>query len=371
MGINTINEPASHYGLSLILGGAEGSLWDITGVYASFSRILNNFYENDGLYNIYDVHSLHYQKNAYTAKERLSESNYLMDAGSVWLTYSALRKVNRPETEYGWENFSSSSKIAWKTGTSFGFRDAWAVGTDAQYVVGVWAGNADGEGRPGLVGVKSAAPLLFDIFKILPGKKWFDPPYDEMVQAEICPQSGYLPGPDCPEKEKIWMHKRGINFQACTHHQLLHLDEDMKFRLSAKCASVFEMQHVPWFVLPPAVGYYYKNIHPEYKPVPPFREGCGNTEDIPMEFIYPKKNARIYIPREHNNERGKVVFKLAHQEKEVKIFWYLDNTFLGSTASFHQMALRASEGEHELVVIDEKGNVLKNSFFILGKSKLK
>ena len=77
--------------------------------------------------------------------------------------FKALEEVERPEMESGWKNFISSMNLSWKTGTSFGFRDAWAVGVNADYVIGVWVGNADGEGRPGLIGVRAAAPVLFEV----------------------------------------------------------------------------------------------------------------------------------------------------------------------------------------------------------------
>ncbi len=79
--------------------------------------------------------------------------------------------MERPGDEFAWRAFSSSRKIAWKTGTSYGFRDAWAVGVTPRHVVGVWVGNADGEGRPGLTGYSAAAPVLFDLFDLLPGRR--------------------------------------------------------------------------------------------------------------------------------------------------------------------------------------------------------
>ena len=109
-----------------------------------------------------------------------------MSASSIWLTYEALRKVNRPEGEAGWQFFSSSPDIAWKTGTSFGFRDAWAVGTTPDYVIGVWAGNADGEGRPGLTGITAAAPILFDLISFIGTSGWFSEPADEMTMIRVC-----------------------------------------------------------------------------------------------------------------------------------------------------------------------------------------
>ena len=84
-------------------------------------------------------------------------------AGAVWQTFDALKEVNRPE-EIDWKSIPSMQTIAWKTGTSYGFRDAWAVGVTPRYAVGVWVGNATGEGKPGLVGAQTAGPVLFDIF---------------------------------------------------------------------------------------------------------------------------------------------------------------------------------------------------------------
>ena len=100
-------------------------------------------------------------------RQMTEEPDPPLSASSIWLTYEALQKVNRPESETGWQYFSSSPDLAWKTGTSFGFRDGWAVGTTPEYVVGVWAGNADGEGRPGLTGISAAAPILFDLVNLM------------------------------------------------------------------------------------------------------------------------------------------------------------------------------------------------------------
>ena len=196
MGFTSFDKPASHYGLSLILGGGETSLWELSGVYASMARVLNNI--NAGKdYHAEDWHmpvliterppaqsgdfshkpvvgsdTLNRKSQIANRKSETSSiitnsSQTTLSAPAIWLTYEALRRVNRPETETGWQYFGSMPDIAWKTGTSFGYRDAWAIGTTPEYVVAVWAGNADGEGRPGLSGISSAAPVLFDIFRLL------------------------------------------------------------------------------------------------------------------------------------------------------------------------------------------------------------
>src|SRR5690606_2357256 len=97
-----------------------------------------------------------------------------------------METLNRPEEQAGWEHYASSKSIAWKTGTSYGFKDAWAIGLNSKYVVGVWIGNADGEGRPELVGVKAAAPLLFDVFADLPGAAPLSVPLDNQRSFSIC-----------------------------------------------------------------------------------------------------------------------------------------------------------------------------------------
>ena len=87
--------------------------------------------------------------------------------GAAWLTLNALLEVNRPDAEAHWKNFASAQRIAWKTGTSFGQRDGWAIGSTARYTVAVWVGNATGEGRADLTGAGGAAPIMFSIFNRL------------------------------------------------------------------------------------------------------------------------------------------------------------------------------------------------------------
>lgn len=124
----------------------------------------------------------------------------VFDAASIYLTLEAMKKVNRPEGSESWEFFDSAKQIAWKTGTSYGNKDAWAIGVTQDFVVGVWAGNADGEGRPNVSGLTTAAPILFDIFDILPKSSWFQKPEDEFVEVKVCSDSGYLATDKCPAK---------------------------------------------------------------------------------------------------------------------------------------------------------------------------
>jgi penicillin-binding protein 1C len=368
-GFTTFNKDADYYGLSLILGGGETSLWELTGVYASLSRVLGR-YNNEKRYLKEDYHQPLFLTDIIQPEASAEEANPPLSAGSIWLTYEALRKVNRPETETGWQYFASAPEIAWKTGTSFGFRDAWAVGTTPGYVIGVWAGNADGEGRPGLTGISAAAPILFEIIGIMNHVQWFTPPYEELTTVSVCSKSGFRAGPDCPETEEISVCINGLRSEACPYHSIIHLDKTNTRQVNADCVPASEITNEPWFVLPPAMEYFYRQKHPEYKPLPPFAAGCASGKSLPvMEFIYPTPGIKIFIPRDHTGEFTRVIAEVVHRNPSKKIFWHLDEKYITSTKFIHQTEIEAEAGNHVLTVVDEDGNMIKSSFTILKLSQ--
>src|SRR5205807_10426279 len=129
----------------------------LTGAYADMARVLNHYNKNRW-YDTADYHNPVY--TAQPEREQHLEKTGLLDAASIYYTFQAMEEVMRPGEEMLWQQFSSTQRIAWKTGTSFGFRDGWAIGITPRYVVGVWVGNTDGEGRPGLTGINTAAPIM-------------------------------------------------------------------------------------------------------------------------------------------------------------------------------------------------------------------
>ena len=367
LNLSHINKPANHYGLTIILGGAESSLWDITNVFTNFSRTLNHFEKYNGAYNLNDYHPHNYIANKEPLEEKLEQFNNL-SAASIYLTYQALIDVNRPKEDANWQYFSGNHKVAWKTGTSFGFRDAWAVGTTSKYVVGVWAGNADGEGRPGLTGIGAAAPILFDIFDLLPNDSWFMAPYDELAKVPICRKSGMRVSDICDPIDTVFVQESGLRTEPCSYHRLIHTDQS-GYRVNSNCEDVHNMLHKSWFVLPPVQEWYYKSIDPTYVKLPPYRKDCGDFESHPLQLIYPEPNADIYIPIEISGKKGKVVFEAAHRKQSSTIFWHIDNSYIGSTKSIHEKGLNISEGEHTLTLVDELGNSITRQFSIVGKGQ--
>jgi len=373
MGMTTLHRRSREYGLPLILGGAEGTLWELTNMYANLA---NRAQQNDSSKKKF------YQKAVVIkgANSETQRSNQISPP-SAWMTLQALLEVTRPGTEGYWKRFSSSHKIAWKTGTSFGHRDAWAIGTTPQYTVGVWAGNAAGEGRQGLTGLNVAAPVLFDVFNRLDlNGRWFVKPREQMKMVSICKDDGFLASENCQVVD--YLIPRNSHFDRISpYHMRIHFDAASMVlqRVHGGCESIRHMKHQSWFVLPPDQAFYYQQSHPDYKPLPGWRRDCLNQvvenkdnpakkrQDNPILLVYPRANTQIYIPTELSGKQGKTLFKAIHRKPDTQIFWHLDNQFLGTTKIFHEQAIYASVGKHHLTLVDEDGNTVKQSFKVLNQ----
>lgn len=355
----TIKQPADYYGLSLILGGAESSLWEVTNAYAGMASTLNFFNASSSEYRPNEFATPTFIKDAPVNFGNTQYVPSVFNAGAMYHTFTALQKVNRPQGEENWNFFSNSQPIAWKTGTSFGFKDAWAVGVTSQYAIGVWVGNADGEGRPGLTGIQAAAPVLFDVLDILPKSDWFAMPYDELIEAEVCSKSGYLKGLHCDTVETSWIPKEGVRSASCPYHKQVFLNKSESQQVNSSCYSLLEMQQKDWFVLPPVLEYYYAPLHPEYKILPAFKGDCLQEGESKMQFIFPKKNEHIVLPRNFKETLNEVIFTLAHRAPETKVFWYLDEQLIGETETFHEIAVAPTPGNYLLLAVDEEGNEVK------------
>ena len=361
-GLTTLHHPADHYGLSLILGGTEGTLWDIANAYARMAHAVMD-YNRYGKY--YEWENFRLVRDDQRSGERKEDESPLFNAGAAWLTLQALTSVNRPE-ELNWDFVPSLRRVAWKTGTSYGFRDAWAVGVTPGYLVAVWTGNASGEGRPGLSGARTSAGVMFDLFNILPATGWFETPYGELAEVAVCRESGQLKGLYCPESsvDTLLVPAKGLQGAVCGYHRRIHLSDDGRYRVYEQCAGERGIRSVSWFQLPPSWEWYYKQQHPAYRSLPPFSPECasGNLSDAVMQFIYPYPGAILKITKQMDGSRGKAVFELAHRNPSTRVFWHLGTDYMGETTYIHQMELSPDPGEYILTVVDENGVSLSIRF---------
>lgn len=348
-GLKTIRDNPSKYGLTLILGGAEVTLWDLTSLYRNMGALASNAIPN----------GMQVLKNS---SPNIPLNGW--DKSCVYSTLECMTELNRPDEEGNWKLFGSARKIAWKTGTSFGFRDAWALGTTPDYTVGVWIGNADGEGKPGLTGVKAAAPVLFDIFSLLPYKKeWFTPNIKN-INIAICKESGLPASPECPHVVNEMLPQSCQASQPCTYHKILNLSPDKKYQANSSCFNIYQIQKDTYFILPPLAMKYYRQ-HATLKEIPPFFPGCTGAENSALSLVYPKPGAKVYLARQQDGKRGEIVFEAAHRGSKNTLYWHLDEEYLGSTNLIHHMICAPEPGKHRINVTDEKGQTVSVEFEVL------
>ena len=355
-GMSTLRYGADHYGLSLILGGAECRLDNITSLYASLARIL----QPDSI-RYTPIAELTPLADAPLPANRPEGYRPPLSQGALWHTVEAMAALNRPEEEADWESFAGMKRVAWKTGTSYGARDAWAVGFTPRYAVGVWVGNATGEGRAGLSGVGYAAPILFDAFSLLPQSGWFAEPMSDEAEVAVCRRSGFRAGPYCDDADTLLVPAAGWEAPRCPYHRSVWLDATGRYRVEPGCYPRSMAQKVNLFVLPASEAYFYRQADATYEPLPPMLPGCGGEAD-PLDLIYPTQGAIIYLPKGFRADREKAVFRAAHARADATIFWHLDEEYLGQTTFVHELAPELTPGAHTLTLVDDAGTTKKVRF---------
>lgn len=364
LGFEHFNRSSSHYGLSIILGGGECTLWELNRCYSGLARSLIHTTENSGNYPDYAIEELRLSQ-MHAPKSFALKDSRTYNASSIYQMLDVMRGVNRPDTENGWEFFGGSTPVAWKTGTSFGHRDAWAVGITGEYVISVWVGNASGEGRPGLTGSRAAGPILFQVVESLPKSAWFDRPWDEMHEIAICAKSGERLGMHCAEEKKIYVGSAGLRRAACSHCELVFLDESKQHRVNKSCYEGPVLSQ-SWFELSPAEAWYYRRHHPEYKAIPPWKSEClDEVGQHNIQMIYPKNKDQIALPIDISGENQEVVLEAAHASNEGTLYWHLNQKYLGSTKVFHQMSISPGAGKYTLTLSDDFGEVLEQEITIV------
>ncbi|MDD2716910.1 MAG: penicillin-binding protein 1C, partial [Candidatus Wallbacteria bacterium] len=258
-GLKNLFRTPDEYGLPLVIGGAEATVWDLAAMFAGLGN-LGNFRKISVLQGIED-----------TAENRL------ISRGAAWLTLLMLQDVNRPGAENYWHQFSSQWPIAWKTGTSFGFRDAWAIGVTPQWTIAVWAGNFTGEGNPELFGARSAGHLLFDIFNTLPRNPfriWFDKPESSLQSLKICQDSGYLAGQDCPQTVEREAPLSMDHLKVCPYHRKVFLNPDRSETVCSLCWGTSGEVSEQYLVYPPEVVQYLRETGGAPHTIPSHRKSC-------------------------------------------------------------------------------------------------
>lgn len=388
-GLSTVNKGADHYGLSLILGGAEATLFELSRSYAAMMQLAAQTKTATAmpLLNL-QFPALPLAENQSDSGQAVAEKapseaaaetlSMPISTGAAYLTMQTLLNVERPDSEGSWRDYVNSQKIAWKTGTSFGLRDAWAIGSNGRYTIGVWTGNADGSPAAILAGARSAGPVLFDAFRLLPDSPWLNKPVTALQQVEVCANDGYRVRFSCQRSTTELPAQRQLQ-TAHSFQQQLWLDPTGTYQLPAGCAPQIARQQQTRLILPVAMAYFYQPQHPEYEGLPPYWPGCEQMQDqsntsqhnLRLDLLYPSSDSQIRLPLQLDGKLGYSIFRAVHRDNKALLYWHLDEQYLGQTRMPHQMAIQTTAGQHQLVITASDGSRLQRQFEVLGDPELK
>ncbi|MDR0313033.1 MAG: penicillin-binding protein 1C [Treponema sp.] len=373
LGLTTLFRQDDDYGLPLILGGAEVTLWEMVGLYAGLGRSVN-LNQNEGETAFFHPYVMPKQNQSNAAVSVSSKpamtSASLISPGAAWSTLNTLVYGVRPGEEAVWQEYANAMRIAWKTGTSFGYRDAWSIGVTPEWTVGVWIGNASGEGRAELRAAITAAPVMFELFSSLYSgtsrHTWFSQPAAYLRHVEVCAFSGFLVSANCASTKIVEVPLNAPAAKACPYCRTVILNETMDRRIVLGTGSSTAVVEQKWFVLPPAEEWYYRRWNLDYKPLPQDESSYNETASMAnLALFNPEPGSLVFIPRELDGTEGRIVFSAAHREDDGIIYWHLDETYLGATQYFHEMEARPQPGLHTLTLVDSSGNTLVRSFTVL------
>jgi len=352
-GINTLKNPFSHYGLALILGSCEVTLLDLTSLYSGIANL-----------GIFSNYRLIEDKNPTREKKLLSST-------SCYIISEMLAKGERVDLPIFWEATLDMPKIAWKTGTSYGRRDAWAIGYNPDYTVGVWVGNFSGEGHERLVGGKVATPLLFDIFdNYLPSKRWFKKPQDiEMV--DVCALSGLLKDKDCPVSKKDFYIPGVSPNKRCGFHKRVLIDEETGCILCPLCKQDRVYREVLFVQYPPKIATYLKRGGYPVDEIPRHYPTCTALFENKAPLIRsPSQNGIYYISNEIDKRYQRILFEASVPNSIRKIHWFIDGKIFSSVTPTEKVFYTPEHGKHKIVCMDDTGNSSEVLINVIDKSQM-
>ncbi|MYL82036.1 penicillin-binding protein 1C [Desulfovibrio aerotolerans] len=338
-GLTTLDKPAAHYGLSLILGGGETTLLALTNLYAALA--------DGGLY----------RPAAILAKSKPVRGERLFSPEACALTTDILTRLERPDLPTSWERALAVPAVAWKTGTSFGHRDAWAVGVSAGHVIGVWVGNMDGTPIAGISGAVHAGPILFELFRALEphGSRAAAKTGLDIAEIEVCADSRQLPGPDCPRRVTAKIIPGRTHLTPCPVHRRMLVDAATGERLSAECLAGREAKTVAVAEYPAELVSWWRATGIPFETPPPPAPDCPGAVGDGPRIVSPSP-ATVYTVRpDIPAEYQQIALTADVPAATTRLSWYVDGELTAQAAPGKRLFWLPTPGAHRLMVSDEAG----------------
>lgn len=347
-GLATLDRPSYQYGLPLVLGAGEVTLLDLTNLYATLA--------GGGEHRAYQI----IEKEG---AEGASSPAQLFSPEAAHLVTEILTDVRRPDLPESWDLSVGAPGVAWKTGTSYGHRDAWAVGFSQRYTIGVWVGNFDGRPRKGISGSQHAGPLLFDLFRAVdPGGGDPSKPADwtkrvfDLDRIELCAESRELPGPFCPVRIQATYLPGRSHLTQCTYHRRVLVDAGTGELLSGDCLRQRPHELRTLTVFPAELVAWWRAQGSRVPEPPRVSSACrGIPAGEPPRIVSPAAATPYRVRRDTPPEYQRIPLIAQASAEASRLFWYQDGILVASTSPGENHFLPGHPGEHRLVVTDDLG----------------
>lgn len=332
-----IRKDRNKLGLSLILGGCGTTLEELTGLFSIFA--------DNGWY----VAPSYISENSATKKARV-----LSDA-ACYMINDILSKVNRPDFPLNWQATEHLPKIAWKTGTSYGRRDAWSIGYNKNYTVGVWTGNFSGTGVPDLSGANIATPLLFKIFNTIDynsNAEWFSQPKDCDIR-QVCSETGLLPSVHCTNLVMDYFIPLVSSTKVCDNVREFMVSPDEKISYCNYCVPASGFKKKWYKVIDQDMQAWYRERGIAFEKIPPHNPDCELVFKGKGPAITSPVNGMEYLVNKKDPEPLQLTCKAGNDVS--KVYWYINNQFYKACPVGEQQFFIPKEGPVKISCTDDKG----------------
>jgi penicillin-binding protein 1C len=338
-GLASLDKPAAHYGLSLILGGGETTLLALTNLYAALA--------DDG----------RYLPPAILTKQPAVRGDRLFSPEACALTTDILTRLERPDLPTSWERALAVPSVAWKTGTSFGHRDAWAIGLSAEHAIGVWVGNMDGTPIAGISGAVHAGPILFELFRALEprGSRPAAKSGLDIAEIEVCADSRQLPGPDCPRRVTAKILPGRTRLGPCPVHRRMLVDAATGEQVSADCLAGREAKTVAVTEYPAELVSWWRNVGIPFETPPPPAPDCLGAAGAGPRIVSPSP-ATVYAVRpDIPAEFQQIALSADSPAAATRLSWYVDGVLTAQGMPGQRLFWQPTPGAHRFAVADDQG----------------
>jgi penicillin-binding protein 1C len=287
----------------------------------------------------------------------------LLSPEAAYVTLQMLSAHDRPDQGFAPDWTRDDLGVAWKTGTSWGFRDAWSIGVVGPYVVAVWVGNFDSRGNPAFVSRRAAAPLMFEIIEALRPRLQGYPPPDQrglhLAQVEVCAVSGMLPNAHCPHTTKTLFIPGRSPFAPCTVHQEYFVRRDNgKLACPGDEALASPRVFERW---ESRLSELFKRAGMPRQSPPPFDARCGEVETQaragrgrPPIITSPQREVS-YNLRASDPTHGSIPFSASVDADAHALTWFVDDEPVGHAKPNETFFWRAKPGAFVVRAVDDAG----------------